>query len=135
METGLPVDGVRLMPTIGKLKLRTFTPVGGVSKSVMLTVASPVVQFVVHLVLEPLQEARGRTTRKIRRSNGRFEFIQTPQGDLATAPNGFGRQKSPRSHCNPGAGTELRGNNRSAQVLNEGRTRAVSQGACQPMIS
>ena len=79
MGTGLPVDGVRLMPTIGRLKLSTVTPLGGVSKSVMLTLASPVVQFVVHLLLEPLQEASPRTAAITRRSNVLFGFMQTPQ--------------------------------------------------------
>ena len=79
MGTALPVDGVRLMPTIGRLKLSTVTPLGGVSKSVMLTLASPVVQFVVHLLLEPLQEASPRTAATTRRINVLFGFMQTPQ--------------------------------------------------------
>jgi hypothetical protein len=67
------------MPTIGKLKLSTVTPVGGVSKSVTLTVASPVWQFVVHCLLLPLQDASARTAGNIRRSNEHFEFMQTLQ--------------------------------------------------------
>lgn len=78
METGLPVDGVRLMPTIGRVKLRTVTPVGGVSKSVTFTVALPVVQFVVQVLLVPVQEASARAV-KTRMSSDHFEFMQTPQ--------------------------------------------------------
>jgi hypothetical protein len=48
MDTAVPVDGVRLMPTIGRLKLRTVVPVGGISKRVTFTVAL-LVQFVVQL--------------------------------------------------------------------------------------
>ena len=97
MDTGLPVDGVRLIPTIGKVKLRTLTPVGGVSKSVTFTVASPVGQFVVHLFLEPVQEARGRTTRKMRGSNRRFEFIKHPNEIWAPPPPALD-VKSPPGH-------------------------------------
>lgn len=78
METGLPVDGVRLMPTIGRVKLRTVTPVGGVSKRVTFTVALPVVQFVVQVLLVPVQEASARAV-KTRMSSDHFEFMQTPQ--------------------------------------------------------
>ena len=78
MDTGLPLDGVRLIPTIGNEKLRTVMPVGGVSKSVTFTEASPV-QFVVQLFFEPLQEVNARTAASTGRSNEHFEFMQTPR--------------------------------------------------------
>jgi phosphoribosylformylglycinamidine (FGAM) synthase-like amidotransferase family enzyme len=53
---GLPVEGVKLIPGIGRVKLSKSIPLGGVSKSVMLRVAFPVLQFVVQRFLRPLQE-------------------------------------------------------------------------------
>jgi hypothetical protein len=49
-----------------------------VSKSVTFTLALPVVQFVVHVPLVPVQEASA-TAVKTRMSSDHFEFMQTPQ--------------------------------------------------------
>jgi hypothetical protein len=49
-----------------------------VSKSVTFTVALPVVQFFVHVLLVPVQEARARAV-ETRMSSDHFEFIETPQ--------------------------------------------------------
>jgi hypothetical protein len=65
---------------MGRVKLITPTPAGGVSESVRLSVALPLtVQFVVQTaVLSPLQEVRMKIAEIPRRKRARFEFMQTP---------------------------------------------------------
>ena len=105
MGTSLPPpEGVRLIPAIGRLKLRTSTPVGGVSNSVTLTVAVPVVpQFVVHLFFSPLQELSASTPTSVMNIRDFFEFILTPHDRIRqTAPDGPDGWESPRNTLAPG---------------------------------
>jgi hypothetical protein len=57
-ETPLPLEGVRVMPMIGRVKLTADVFAGGVSEIVMLNDESalPPPQFVVHALCSPLQE-------------------------------------------------------------------------------
>src|ERR1700739_4201228 len=83
METSLPLEGVRLIPTIGRLKLKTLTPLGGVSYSVTFTIAFPVVQFVVQVPpFFPLQEVSDRAPTTTKKFSLVFQFMQTPQENL-----------------------------------------------------
>lgn len=98
-----PVASVRLIPAIGRLKLRTSTPVGGVSNSVTLTVAVPVVpQFIVHLFFSPLQELRVTTAATVIHRRDFFEFIHAPHDRIRqTAPDGPDGWESPRNTLAP----------------------------------
>jgi hypothetical protein len=65
---------------MGRVKLITPTPAGGVSERVRLSVALPLtVQFVVQTaVFRPLQEVRAKIAEIPRIRRPRFEFMQTP---------------------------------------------------------
>src|SRR5208282_5572781 len=87
---GLPEEGVRLMPTIGRVKLNTLVPVGGVSLREIVKLALPlVVQFVVQTVdFEPQQEVRMNIAEMPRIRRERFEFMQTPHFRFYTRLDG-----------------------------------------------
>jgi hypothetical protein len=80
--TGLPEEGVRVIPAIGSVKLSRVTPVGGVSNMVMLTLAlppPPPPPPPPPLLFRPLQETSGRTAMPSISASKRFEFMHIPQ--------------------------------------------------------
>lgn len=83
-DTALPLDGVSVIPIIGKLKLTTLVFVGGVSEIVMLKFALPPPQFVVHELFKPLHELTAKTAASAANKSIFFEFIAHPTP-------GFGR--------------------------------------------
>jgi hypothetical protein len=78
METGLPLDGVSVIPMTGKVKLTTEVFVGGVSDIVTLKNASPPPQFVVHAVFNPLHELSASIAAKAIIRRVLFDFIHSP---------------------------------------------------------
>lgn len=81
------------MPAIGSVKLKTFVPVGGVSKREMVSVAfPPPPQFTVQAVFTPLQEVRRKTAEIPKRKKVRFEFMQTPHAKFRRR---IGRERWP----------------------------------------
>jgi hypothetical protein len=79
-DTGLleEDEGVRLMPTMGRLKLRMLVPVGGVSKIVMVTLALPLLLQLVQTLLTPLQEDNDSAAIATTSVNALFQFIEHP---------------------------------------------------------
>ena len=79
IATALPDDGVKLMPTMGRVKLRISTPVGGVSYIVIERLAlPPPPQFVVQVLFGPLQDDNDRAAIARRNRNAHFQFIEHP---------------------------------------------------------
>ena len=78
--TGLPVVAeVRLMPMIGRLKLKKLAPAGGVSRIVTVRLALPPVQPVVHVLPfgKPLHDEIRKTAAK-KDNERRIRFIEHP---------------------------------------------------------
>ena len=76
--TIMPVEEVRVMPTIGVLKLRNVAPAGGVSSTVSVRFALPAVHPVVHAVVpRPLHEPREKIA-ATKRNERRIRFIEHP---------------------------------------------------------
>lgn len=103
-ETWLPVVGVRVIPEMGKRKLRTVTPVGGVSESVRFSVPLLPPQFVTHRLCVPLQEESDRIAAKIAKTTYLLDFIQTPHVGLGRhlwrrCAAGFPQQHFNPVHC------------------------------------
>ena len=74
------MEGVRLIPEIGRVKLTTLTPIGGVSESVRLSVPFPVGVQLVQAFFTPLHEESTNRQAQTRRSFKEMDFIQLPQG-------------------------------------------------------
>lgn len=76
--------GVRLMPAIGRVKLKTLAPVGGVSYMVMVRFAVPGPQPVTHPppLFRPLQEESKNVELRARRLRDHFERIGTPRNNF-----------------------------------------------------
>lgn len=96
-ETGLPLEGVNVIPMIGKVKLTTEVLVGGVSEIVRLREELPVtVQLVVQAVFNPLQELKTKMAAKAINRRDFFEFMLTPHDRIRqTAPDGPDGWESP----------------------------------------
>ena len=77
-DTGLPEDGVKLMPAIGSVKLNTSAPMGGTSKMDIVRLALPPPQFVTHGVCIPLHEVNKVIENVASRPRYHFDFIDTP---------------------------------------------------------
>ena len=78
--TRLPVVAeVRLMPMMGRLKLKKLAPAGGVSRIVTVKLALPLVHPVVHVLPlgKPLQEEIRKTAAK-NDNERRIRFIEHP---------------------------------------------------------
>jgi hypothetical protein len=75
-----PVEGVRLIPAMGSVKLRMEAPAGGRSNIEILKFALPVLQPVEHPpFFSPLHDANSRTAAdKVKRNNA-FVFITHPR--------------------------------------------------------
>jgi hypothetical protein len=94
-ETALPLEGVRVMPMIGNVKLTMDVFVGGVSEMVMLSDVSPPPQLVVHALCSPLHELNAKANVAATTSNRR-DFLglisRTPLGTIYRATTtGLGR--------------------------------------------
>src|SRR5664279_478127 len=84
-ETGLPEEGVRLIPAIGSVKLSTEVPVGGVSYREIVRLAVPPPQFETQgCVPKPLQEFKIATAQMASRPKNNFDFMRTPLLKLET---------------------------------------------------
>jgi hypothetical protein len=98
-ETALPLEGVSVIPMMGKEKLTTVAFVGGVSEIVRLSEELPVPppQFTVHGFFKPLQELKVNSAATTINKRDFFEFIDTPQDRIRqTAPDGPDGWESPR---------------------------------------
>jgi hypothetical protein len=103
-ETWLPVVGVSVIPTTGKVKLRMVVFAGGVSEMVRLSKELPLtVQFVMQVVFSPLQEFSVRKAARAANRRDFFEFIDTPHDRIRqTALDGPDGWESPRDTLAPG---------------------------------
>lgn len=91
------MEGVRLIPEIGSVKLTTLTPLGGVSEIVRLSVAFPVGVQLVQRSFTPLHDESTNSEPQTRRSFKEMDFIQLPQGRLNTRSRGQGRENAPKT--------------------------------------
>ena len=101
-ETGLPVEGVRLIPEIGSVKLTTLTPVGGVSESVRFSVAFPVGVQLVQRSCTPLHDESKNRELQTRRSFENMDFIHVPQGRFEQPVPADRMARRPQKHCSAG---------------------------------
>lgn len=101
--TGLPDFGERLMPAIGRVKLKRSIPVGGVSNKVIDTVALLEGQLVVQPPpCGPLQDASSSTKKNGNSESRRFEFMRAPTWELgASPPAAWDDLESPTGNCKP----------------------------------
>jgi len=73
------------MPEIGSVKLRTVTPIGGVSESVKFSV-EPLPQFCVQTTcFVPLHEVRAKITAIADKTVQCFEFMHVPRMEIGPA--------------------------------------------------
>jgi hypothetical protein len=78
--TAVPLEGVRVIPATGSVKLSIETPAGGRSKRVILRFALPPPQFVMHPPLfTPLQDAKRKTAADKVKTDNAFIFIPHPR--------------------------------------------------------
>jgi hypothetical protein len=81
-DMALPLEGVKVIPMMGKEKLTTLAPDGVVSEMVMLSDALPLPpQLVVHLFSSPLHEFRTANATITNSIRNRFESMDTPRQD------------------------------------------------------
>jgi hypothetical protein len=75
-----PLEGVRLIPAMGSVKLKMETPAGGRSNIEILRCALPVLQPVEHPpFFSPLHEANSSTAADKAKRNNAFIFITHPR--------------------------------------------------------
>ena len=78
------MEGVRVIPAIGSVKLRRETPAGGRSYRVIFNCALPVLQPVEHPPLfNPLHDANTRTAADNAKRNNAFIFIPHPVSEIS----------------------------------------------------
>jgi hypothetical protein len=78
--TAVPLEGVRVIPATGSVKLSIETPAGGRSNRVILRFALPPPQFVMHPPsFRPLQDAKRKTAADKVRTAKAFIFITHPR--------------------------------------------------------
>jgi hypothetical protein len=79
-----PVDGVRVIPAIGRVKLRMDTPAGGRSERVILKFAWPPPQPVEHPpFFKPLQDPNPITATNPTTRNIAFFFMKHPRTEFS----------------------------------------------------
>src|SRR5215470_4061577 len=127
MDTSLPEDGVRVIPAIGRLKLRRLVPAGSVSKIVTVTFAFPLPPQSVQGLLGPLQEDNDIAATATRSVNPHFQFIEHPI-DRIPEPIGHLPNKS-QEQCSPKAGWRGVRIRQSVQLLTAAAVRNNS-GTC-----
>lgn len=114
-DTGLPDEGVRLIPEIGRVKLTTLTPVGGTSESVRFSVAFPVGLQLVQGFFTPLHDESKNSELQTRRSFKNMDFIHVPQGRFDNPFPRTGWREGPKDTVT--LGIRVRGDE-SREVLN-----------------